>query len=299
MTNRLAIRMTRIALGYAAGKPSNRQHRPADDQPAIAPNAATSSTRKLLTLRRIVPEIIRRGAEISSKRPENRASCSAIGSLPKLADPLVLPCGHSICTDCCTKRLAADPVHRPPVKRRIRMGVKSLASSASSSSSLASSSATSSSAFPPSKSPACPECCAPARLTRTQYGNDMTVEGLLAEDFNLMVDILDDTYTEANLEQANGVLVLYSVTDAESLNHADRMISRIRAEHGIQTPIVLLGTKMDADRKRVVSECEGERLARRHRVHFKEVSARRNEGVNEAFDVLLTQIVRRQGMEIN
>ncbi|CAJ0931496.1 unnamed protein product, partial [Mesorhabditis belari] len=280
--------------------------------------------------------------------------------------PLVLSCGHSLCSSCCSRLLNVLNGNGGKVskKTRIRMGVTSLytkyhrigfSSSLASTSSSSLSSIASSSIIPIYKTPECPQCgetpkmtapipnlelerllskglpnriseydnpiyresdqenfvetifdsapiqeCSLAVLgapgvgktsiTRVQYGNEMMICGENAESSGIFIDILDDHRLEENLSKAHGFVLVYAITDRDSLTTAEMLSGMIREHRGDQVPIVLVGSKSDADRRRVVTAYEGQRLARQIGAPFREVSARKNDGINEAFDELLSLI---------
>jgi GTPase SAR1 family protein len=58
----------------------------------------------------------------------------------------------------------------------------------------------------------------------------------------------------------------------------------------LQFPVVLVGNKKDLADERQVSEQEGKEVAERFGVPHIETSAKTNEGVNEAFFLLVRQI---------
>ncbi|KAM9317544.1 ras-like protein family member 12 [Pholidichthys leucotaenia] len=87
------------------------------------------------------------------------------------------------------------------------------------------------------------------------------------------------TNSERYLSWANAFLVVYSIDNMESFNGCQlylQMLATYNRIHGPQTPIILLGNKLDMDRYRQVSQSDGEALAARFGGSFFEVSACRD-----------------------
>ncbi|XP_068457687.1 ras-like protein family member 12 [Clinocottus analis] len=82
--------------------------------------------------------------------------------------------------------------------------------------------------------------------------------------------------SERYLSWASGFLVVYSIDSLQSFSGCRPYLQTL-ALHGKtfnpQTPIILLGNKLDMDRYRLVSQCDGELLASRFGCLFLEASA--------------------------
>ncbi|XP_078801107.1 ras-like protein family member 12 [Oryzias latipes] len=92
---------------------------------------------------------------------------------------------------------------------------------------------------------------------------------------------------ERYLSWANAFLVVYSINNVESF-HGCQLYLQILSSHNKtfrpQTPIILLGNKLDMDRYRLVSQCDAEALATRFGCLFFELSACRDfESVQHVF----------------
>lgn len=82
--------------------------------------------------------------------------------------------------------------------------------------------------------------------------------------------------SERYLSWASAFLVVYSIDNMESFKGCQLYLQTLALHNKTfrpQTPIILLGNKLDMDRYRQVSQCEGERLAARYGCLFFEVSA--------------------------
>jgi len=80
-------------------------------------------------------------------------------------------------------------------------------------------------------------------------------------------------------------LVVYDITRRDTFRHVDAWITECQESAGNENIIiVLIGNKVDKDRKRKVSRKEGESLAKQHGILFREVSAKECIGVDEVFE---------------
>ncbi|XP_059207382.1 ras-like protein family member 12 [Centropristis striata] len=82
--------------------------------------------------------------------------------------------------------------------------------------------------------------------------------------------------SERYLSWANAFLIVYSIDNMESFRGCQLYLQTLALHNKTfrpQTPIILLGNKLDMDRYRLVSRCDGELLASRFGCLFFEVSA--------------------------
>jgi translation elongation factor EF-4 len=89
----------------------------------------------------------------------------------------------------------------------------------------------------------------------------------------------------------NGVIIVYDVTNRDSFAAIDVWL-KFLAEQNIcdeNLPIMLIGNKIDL--VRTITEEEGRNLAKHCNIHYSEVSAKTNEGVQEAFRSLVTLVM--------
>ncbi|TCD70268.1 hypothetical protein EIP91_004169 [Steccherinum ochraceum] len=92
---------------------------------------------------------------------------------------------------------------------------------------------------------------------------------------------------------AMGVVLAYDVTNVESFSRIRAWQSNVEryATNGVDR--ILVGCKCDAYTKRVVTKEEGQKLADELGVTFVETSAQHNEGIEEAFAVIVRKIKAR------
>jgi len=85
------------------------------------------------------------------------------------------------------------------------------------------------------------------------------------------------------IAQGDGFIVVYSVTDDESLKFAKDLLALIKQERP-GAPILLVANKNDDVANRHISYMEGLSLASHWRIPFMEISAKAPTPVNEVFD---------------
>ena len=94
---------------------------------------------------------------------------------------------------------------------------------------------------------------------------------------------------------AEGILLVYDVTDRQSFENIRNWWIKDVAHHAPETALkILIGNKCDMDEKRVVSTEEGQKLADELDIQFFEVSAKSGRSVENAFFTLVEDIRLRQ-----
>lgn len=91
------------------------------------------------------------------------------------------------------------------------------------------------------------------------------------------------TITQAYYKGASGVLVAYSVNSKESFKSVAGWLGQIDSHASQEVVKVLVGTKIDLEGEREVSEEEGRKEAKRHGLPFFEVSAKSGHNIEELF----------------
>ncbi|CRL01087.1 CLUMA_CG014444, isoform A [Clunio marinus] len=123
------------------------------------------------------------------------------------------------------------------------------------------------------------------------YKQTVTLEsGLLdVEIIDVSVDDEDEGFPIDQIQWADAVLIVYSITDRESFNYAVRSLGEIRQiQNGPAT--YLVANKADLDHLREIPETEGASLAASHGVGFCEVSVAENSpNLYKVFEKLLVE----------
>ena len=95
---------------------------------------------------------------------------------------------------------------------------------------------------------------------------------------------------------ADIILLVYDVTSKDSFIHLSNWLKIFTdSEIDIKDKIfAIVGNKTDLDDRREVNSNEGENYAKENGFIFKEVRARTGEGINELFDVILKEMLKKK-----
>ena len=97
------------------------------------------------------------------------------------------------------------------------------------------------------------------------------------------------------LKDADGIVLVYDVTNGESFSKINEWIEQIKLNINIEDiSLVLLGNKCDIE-KREVSQQQGKEMAQELNISYFETSALNGEGINEAFEHLAKEIMKKKG----
>ena len=94
---------------------------------------------------------------------------------------------------------------------------------------------------------------------------------------------------------ANGILLVFDITNISSFSHIKNWIEQIKEEASEKIIIYLVGNKIDCSNNRVVSTEEGKKLADEFGLKYYETSAKNNENVETAFLDLIKEIDSKYG----
>jgi len=101
------------------------------------------------------------------------------------------------------------------------------------------------------------------------------------------------TITQAYYRGAMGILLLYDVTNAKSLQNVRNWVRNIEGNAPQTVNKLLVGNKSDMAAQRQVLAAEGQKLADEFGMRFFETSARNNQNVSETFLCLANDVVER------
>ncbi|KAF5217600.1 hypothetical protein ECC02_009524 [Trypanosoma cruzi] len=85
------------------------------------------------------------------------------------------------------------------------------------------------------------------------------------------------------IRNSSGTIVVYDITSRASFLGTFKWIDEVRAERGDSVVIFLVGNKLDAQEKRVVSTEEAQKKAEEYNLVFVEVSAKQGKNVKTLF----------------
>ena len=105
--------------------------------------------------------------------------------------------------------------------------------------------------------------------------------------------------TSSYCRGANGILLLYNITDRESFDNLNSWLTEIKRNSDKNLCLILVGTNCDLENERKVTYQEGKDFATKNGIKFIEVSAKNNINVKEAFDILLEDILNTLSKENN
>ncbi len=93
------------------------------------------------------------------------------------------------------------------------------------------------------------------------------------------------------LQHSNGVMIVYDITRKESFEHAQWWFDAIKSSYPFLLPVVILvGNASDLARSdRQISRADAQAYADKNSMEYFEVSALKNQGVQEAFDALVSK----------
>ena len=97
--------------------------------------------------------------------------------------------------------------------------------------------------------------------------------------------------TKNYYKSANGVILIYDITNIQTYENVKNWISQIKEEANSNVIIYLVGNKIDLPKeKRVVKIEAGQKIADEFSLSFKEASAKNGDNVNQIFEELVEQI---------
>jgi len=97
---------------------------------------------------------------------------------------------------------------------------------------------------------------------------------------------------------ANGALILYDITNPNSLEHLPDWTNIIR-EHAGDIPIMLVGTKAHLEEQREVTREQGISNARIHNLSgFIEVSSKTGQNVEQLFETMMEKLFEKYQPEV-
>ena len=146
--------------------------------------------------------------------------------------------------------------------------------------------------------------CVPLLPPRPQIRNagiDFKIKTIDCEGKRVKLQICDTagqerfrTITTSYFRGAQGILLVYEVTDLSSFNAIKQWVEEISANADKQVNKILIGNKCDVDDSmRAVTRAQGEQLAKEYGMAFFETSAKKDIGVADAFSSIARQVVLR------
>lgn len=98
-------------------------------------------------------------------------------------------------------------------------------------------------------------------------------------------------------KNAQAALVVYDVTNKNSLSQAQRWIDELNEKANPNILIILAGNKVDLYDDRVITEEQGKSFAEQYGLIFKEVSALKNTNIKELFDEIVEKLPTKEALD--
>ena len=134
----------------------------------------------------------------------------------------------------------------------------------------------------------------------TTIGIDFKIKNVDIDGTRIKLQIWDTagqerfrTITTSYFRGAQGILLVYDVTDRRSFESIRNWISQIQQHADVHVNKILVGNKCDMKDEKVVSTQEGENLAKEFGIPFAEVSAKNDINVDKSFKDLATAVKER------
>lgn len=97
---------------------------------------------------------------------------------------------------------------------------------------------------------------------------------------------------ESILNQAQGYLVVYSITSRSTLERAPDFVELVRrVNDGVLPPSILVGNKCDLNITREVTKDEGKAMADKYQMEFMEASAKNRINSDDVFYSVLRRVI--------
>lgn len=138
----------------------------------------------------------------------------------------------------------------------------------------------------------------------TTIGIDFKIKNVDIEGTRIKLQIWDTagqerfrTITTSYFRGAQGILLVYDVTDRRSFESIRNWISQIQQHADVHVNKILVGNKCDIVQDKVVSTEEGEKLAKEFGIPFWECSAKNDINVDNAFIGIAKSVKERLVMD--
>jgi len=99
------------------------------------------------------------------------------------------------------------------------------------------------------------------------------------------------TITSAYYRGADGIIMVYDVTNQESFNSITAWLNEVNRYATEGTCKLLVGNKSDRDEDRIVTTAQGEEMAKSLGIPFLETSAKNAANVEEAFLTMASELI--------
>ncbi|CAH8496902.1 unnamed protein product [Schistosoma turkestanicum] len=100
------------------------------------------------------------------------------------------------------------------------------------------------------------------------------------------------TITSTYYRGAHGIIIVYDVNDVKTFCNVEKWLQEAQtyADEGVAR--ILVGNKNEDEELKTVSPCDAQRLAAKNSCFFIETSAKRDENVDQMFDIITREALR-------
>lgn len=134
----------------------------------------------------------------------------------------------------------------------------------------------------------------------TTIGIDFKIKNIELDGKRIKLQIWDTagqerfrTITTSYFRGAQGILLVYDVTDRGSFNSIRNWVGQIQQHADVAVNKILIGNKCDMEEHRVVSKEEGMQLAKEYAIQFFETSAKMDIEVETGFTTVAREVKNR------
>uniref|UniRef100_A0A7S2D3W7 Ras-related protein Rab-1 n=1 Tax=Florenciella parvula TaxID=236787 RepID=A0A7S2D3W7_9STRA len=134
----------------------------------------------------------------------------------------------------------------------------------------------------------------------TTIGIDFKIKNIELDGKRIKLQIWDTagqerfrTITTSYFRGAQGILLVYDVTDRGSFNSIRNWVGQIQQHADVHVNKILIGNKCDIEDQRMVSKEEGEKLAKEYDIKFFETSAKQDFQVDSGFVTIAGEVKNR------
>lgn len=134
----------------------------------------------------------------------------------------------------------------------------------------------------------------------TTIGIDFKIKNITLDDKKVKLQIWDTagqerfrTITTSYFRGAEGILLVYDVTDRASFNSIRNWVGQIQQHADVNVSKILVGNKCDMSDDRVISTEEGQKLADEYGIQFFETSAKSSVNVDSGFIAIAREAKNR------